>query len=286
MQMQTHATYHVPDAHPNLMTAYPGFERDLKFVPADPAKARTLSRRHVEQFNADGFLKPFTAMSEANMEEHRALFDGLLAGELASGRGSYSMDGLHNRVAELYDIVLLPSILNVVEDLLGPNLVCWGTHYFCKMAGDRKQVSWHQDASFWPLTPSRNVTVWLAIDQASVENGCMRVIPGSHLHGQIAFRRSQEQEQSVLNQTVENPFNYGGDPVDVELRPGQFSVHSDLLLHGSNPNMSTRRRCGLTIRYIPASVRAPSDWRAGQSIICRGTDPATRWSHAPRPKAV
>ena len=104
--------------------------------------------------------------------------------------------------------------------------------------------------SYWPLSPSKTVTVWLAIDDASVENGAMTVIPKSHLHGQIAFERSTAEEKNVLGQTVHGALSYGDAPFPFEMKAGQMSLHSDLLLHGSEPNTSDRRRCGLTMRFV------------------------------------
>ena len=109
------------------------------------------------------------------------------------------------------------------------------THYFCKEPGDTKQVTWHQDASYWPLTPSKVVTVWLAIDDADEENSAMKVIPGSHLHAQIPFEHSTVEENNVLGQSVHQAEDYGEAPVAFEMKAGQISLHTDLLLHGSEP---------------------------------------------------
>ena len=172
--------------------------------------------------------------------------------------------------------------MDCVQDVIGANVICWGTHYFCKMPNDGKRVSWHQDASYWPLTPSKTVTVWLAIDDTDAENGAMQVVPGSHLHGQIAYETSKKKEANILGQTALNPLNYGHPPNLLEMRAGQISLHTDLLLHGSEPNRSHRRRCGLTIRYVPAEVRALNGWN-GNAIVCRGEDPSGHWKHQPRP---
>jgi ectoine hydroxylase-related dioxygenase (phytanoyl-CoA dioxygenase family) len=151
------------------------------------------------------------------------------------------------------------------------------------MPGDDMGVSWHQDCSYWALTPSKTVTVWLAIDDADRENGCMRVIPGSHLHGHLSFRESDSNEHNVLSQTIPGAEQFG-TPVDIELKAGEISLHSDLLVHGSLPNRSKRRRCGLTLRYCPPDVHAYWDWNK-VSIICRGEDPTGHWANVPRPTA-
>jgi ectoine hydroxylase-related dioxygenase (phytanoyl-CoA dioxygenase family) len=149
------------------------------------------------------------------------------------------------------------------------------------MPGDGKRVAWHQDSSYWPLTPSKAVTAWLAIDDADVENACMRYIPGSHRLGHLTYTLSENDEANVLNQTVPDAEALG-QPVDVELKAGEISIHSDLLLHGSEANQSDRRRCGLTLRYCPASVRAGLGWNE-KGVIVSGRDDSGHWANPPRP---
>src|SRR5262249_24702339 len=157
------------------------------------------------------------------------------------------------------DLLTDRRIVACVRDLLGNDVVGWGSHFYCKMPHDGKAVAWHQDASYWPLNPAKAVTAWLAIDDADIENACMRFIPGSHHHGRLTWRPSDAAEHNVLNQTIENPLQYGREICD-ELKAGEISLHSDLLLHGSRANDSDRRRCGLTLRYCSADVRASLDW--------------------------
>jgi non-haem Fe2+, alpha-ketoglutarate-dependent halogenase len=168
-----------------------------------------------------------------------------------------------------------------MRDLLGENVVCWGSHYFCKMPRDPKTVSWHQDSAYWPLSPSKTATVWLAIDDADPENASLRVVPGSHLHGLIPSRPSTSDENNVLWTSIDRAERFG-EPVSLRLRAGQFSIHSDLVLHGSRANLSARRRCGLTLRYCPVDVRSYKGWNA-QSIIVSGHDESGHWRHLPRP---
>jgi len=171
-----------------------------------------------------------------------------------------------------------------VKDLLGENVIGWGSHFFCKMPGDGKRVAWHQDASYWPLSPSKAVTIWLAIDDASPENACMRYIPRSHHLGHLTYRLSETDEANVLNQTVEGVEQLE-PPVDVARQAGEISIHSDLLLHGSEANTSARRRCGLTLRYCPADVTAGLGWNA-KGVIVSGSDAAAHWANPPRPAAA
>ncbi len=255
--------------------------RDLRFHPARTETARTLTPEQVVGFNRDGFARPFRVYSEAEIAEIREYFDHLLARYVAEGKDSYSISSAHLRHGKVYDILTNPRIVALVKDILGEDVVGWGTHFFCKMPRDGKAVAWHQDASYWPLSPSKAVTVWLAIDDADPENANMRFIAGSHHVGHLTFRPSDPSEHNVLNQTIENAEQYG--PIaDDELKAGECSLHSDLLLHGSEANASDRRRCGLTIRYAAADVRAGMDWNQ-KGVVVSGRDASGHWADRPRP---
>jgi ectoine hydroxylase-related dioxygenase (phytanoyl-CoA dioxygenase family) len=256
-------------------------DRDLRFHPASTTAPAVLSAQQIDAFNRDGFLKSIRIFSAAEIAEIRSYFDQLLERTLAAGGDSYSISTAHLSHGRVYDILSDERIVSRVCDLLGENVVAWGSHFFCKMPNDGKRVAWHQDASYWPLSPSKTATVWLAIDDADVENGCMRFLAGSQVYGHLTYRPSTPAEHNVLDQTVENAEQYG-TVVDVELTAGEVSIHSDLLLHGSEANTSTRRRCGLTLRYCAADVRAGMEWNQ-KGVIVRGADPSGHWANPPRP---
>lgn len=255
--------------------------RQAGFIPADPVLARTLHPDQVEAFNRDGIIGPFTVHSPEEAQANRAAFDAMLAAFRAQGRDSYAINGFHDRCATIWDMATNPRILDLVEDLIGPDIVVWGTHFFCKMPGDGKAVAWHQDATYWPLTPTRTVTAWIAIDDADAGNGAMRVIPGSHRHGALPVRPSRSEDNNVLWEQSDGWERFGA-PASFTWRAGQCTLHSDLLLHGSEPNRSDRRRCGLTVRYAAAEVRSWDGWN-GKAILCRGEDRDAHWTHHPRP---
>src|SRR5690349_14455920 len=256
-------------------------ERDLRFHPSTTENPRALTRGQIVAFNRDGYLKGIRIFGDAEIAEIRGYFDDLLARTLAAGGDSYSISTAHLRYGRVYDLLRDARIVACVSDLIGQNAIGWGSHFFCKMPGDGKRVSWHQDASYWPLTPSKVVTVWLAIDDASVENACMRYIPASHLLGHLTYTLSENDEANVLNQTVAGAEDLGA-PVDVELKAGEISIHSDLLLHGSEANESQRRRCGLTLGSCPADVRAELGWNA-KGVVVSGRDESGHWANPPRP---
>lgn len=256
-------------------------ERRLQFHPSTVTNPQVLTADQIAAYNRDGYVKGLRVFSATEMAEHRRYFDELLAQVMAAGKDSYSISTAHLRYGRVYDLLTHPRIVAYVKDILGEDVVGWGSHYFCKMPHDGKRVSWHQDASFWPMSPSKTVTVWLAIDDADVANACMRFVPGSHHYGHLTYHLSEEAENNVLNQTVDNAEQFG-DPVDDELQAGEMSMHSDLLLHGSEANESDRRRCGLTLRYCAADVRAGMDWNA-KGVIVSGSDPSGHWANPPRP---
>jgi non-haem Fe2+, alpha-ketoglutarate-dependent halogenase len=257
-------------------------ERDLRFHPSTTERPAAFTPEQIAAFNRDGYLAGIRIFNSEEIAGIRRYFDELLAKTLAAGGNSYSISTAHLQHGRVYDILTHPCIVTRIKDLLGENVIAWGSHFFCKMPGDGKRVSWHQDSSYWPLTPSMAVTAWLAIDDASVENACMRYIPGSHHLGHLTYTLSEGDEANVLNQTVAGAETLG-EPVNVELKAGEISIHSDLLLHGSEANESSKRRCGLTLRYCPAIVRAGLGWNA-KGVVVSGKDESAHWANPPRPQ--
>ncbi len=268
----------IPNPSPSQLAQLP---RQMGFFPVTNASPKTLSPAQIQQYNENGYLMPFSGLDRDEAREIRAFFDGILAAYIELGKSSYSINTAHLRFARIYQLVQHPRILDAVSDLLGPNVVCWGSHFFCKMPHDGKRVPWHQDSTYWPLTPTKTVTVWLAIDDADPENANMKFIPRSHLHGLIDYDETQD-ANTVLDLAVRNPNSYGDAEVDVQLKAGQFSMHSDLLLHGSQANESDRRRCGLTIRYAAADVTTWYDWHK-KGFVVRGENINGHWANPEMP---
>jgi len=156
-------------------------------------------------------------------------------------------------------------LLDIAEKFIGPNIALFASHYFSKPPHDGLPVLWHQDGSYWPLDPCEVVTLWLAVDDSTPENGCLRVLPGTH---RLEF------QEHVRETSIENVLSSGiagideSAAVDVILKAGSVSVHHPNLIHGSNANTSDKRRCGLTIRYIPTSTRITKP--IGAPFLIRG----------------
>lgn len=145
-------------------------------------------------------------------------------------------------------------LLDVAEQFIGPNIALFASHYINKPPFSGRPVLWHQDGSYWPLDPMEVVTLWLAIDESTPENGGMRVIPSTH-RLDLQEMQANTDVDSVLGSEIAVEHVDESQAVDLILAPGDVSVHNPTIVHGSSANTSPRRRCGLTIRYIPTSTR-------------------------------
>lgn len=254
-------------------------DQDLRFQPVNPAASHRLSADQIATYNHAGFLQPFDIFTSAEMADIRAYIDGLMTA--MGDAGAYGINCYQARLSGLYDIACEPRIIDYVEDLIGPNILCWASAVLSKKPHDPKAVPWHQDASFWALSPARTVTVWLAIDDADEANSAMRFIPGTHDKGALPVAET-DGDANVFHKGTANAEAMGA-PFTNTLKAGQISLHADMLVHGSLANRSDRRRCGLTLRYCPPEVTITDPaWAKGvEAILCRGQ--GGDWVTHPRP---
>lgn len=167
-----------------------------------------------------------------------------------------------------------PRILDAVESLHGPDLLCWGAQFFAKPAGHPSYVSWHQDATYWGLSSPDVVTAWVALTPSTPQSGCMKVVPGTHLR-QVEHV-DQFADANLLSRGQEIAVEVDEDAaLDVVLAPGQMSLHHVLLFHGSEPNTANHSRVGFAIRYIPTRLKQLSGIRDSATLV-RGED---RYGH-------
>lgn len=176
-------------------------------------------------------------------------------------------------------------LLDIAEMFIGPNIALFASHYISKPPTDGRPVLWHQDGSYWPLAPMEVVTLWLAVDDSTPTNGCMRVIPGTHRMELHEMQRSVD-VPNVLSSHMDPALVDDSKAIDFVLKAGDVSVHHPNIIHGSNPNTSAQRRCGLTIRYIPTSTRITSKEPWPCAFLLRGEFVPGVNDYAPRPKYV
>ncbi len=174
-------------------------------------------------------------------------------------------------------------LLDVAEALIGSNIGLFAADYICKQPEKGKGVQWHQDGNYWPLDPMEVITIWFAVTESVRENGCVRMIPGSHQLGLQKHSSEKESENYILNQVDPSALNES-NAVDIELAPGDISVHHPLLLHGSQPNTSKYWRRGGSIQYIPTTTRITRDWPC--AFIFRGDAIEGINTYQPFPKYI
>jgi hypothetical protein len=241
-----------------------------------------LSPEAVARYRRDGFYFPVRVLSPAEAAGYRARLEaverergGPLGGELRH-KG-------HLLFTWLGELIRHPRILDAVEDLLGPNLLCWSSSFFIKEARDPAFVSWHQDSTYWGLSEPDVVTAWVALSESSIESGAMRMIPGTHTE-QVAHRDTFAPD-NLLSRGQEIAVEVDeARAVDVVLRPGEMSLHHVRMFHGSPPNRSADRRIGYAIRYIPTRLRQV-DGAGDSATLVRGVDEYHHFDHEEVPAA-
>jgi ectoine hydroxylase-related dioxygenase (phytanoyl-CoA dioxygenase family) len=219
-----------------------------------------LSAAEIEAFRADGLAIPRYRLPSDTLAIMRAALDRLLADnptvrpeQLISAHISRGNTENINGDAAFLELARAPAILDMVEQLIGPDIVLWGCQIFCKPPQDGQEVPWHQDGRYWPIRPVATVTAWVALDDSTADNGCMRFLPGSHQASRSYRHRQDMRPDIALDLAIDDDLDFTAAR-NVELEAGQLSLHDVFLVHGSNPNRSSRRRAGVAIRYMPASA--------------------------------
>ena len=247
-----------------------------------------LSDDLANRYERDGFVTGLDAFSPQEIAGHCREFDDL---ERRLGREKCQIgiqDG-HFREKFIWKLATNSQVLDSVAQIMGTDILLLGTHFFCKYL-DRSAtyyVAWHQDVTYWGLQPQIAHTAWLAIDDSDVENGCMRVLRGSH-RGAIRPHGTASRTGNLLsiNQAIREEELDLGRAVDLVLKAGQMSIHHGQLVHSSNPNTSDRRRCGLVVRFVPPWVKQVQKNSVGnnwEAILVRGEDSFHHFPHIAPP---
>lgn len=223
-----------------------------------------------EQYDRDGYAVYRHVLDADLVAEASAHVDWLLAKNPAL-RPEQLHHNLMTRDPFWVRLIADPRLVDIAAEYIGPDVALFASHYISKPPGDGQPVLWHQDGYYWPLEPMEVVTLWLAVDPSTPENGCMRVIPGTQ-DLDLQEMHATPGDANVLGSAMADDMVDAERAVDLVLEPGDVSVHHPNIVHGSNANASSIRRCGLTIRYIPATTRIVTDnppW-AG-AFLLRGT---------------
>ena len=240
---------------------------------------RRLTAEQVERYHCDGFCAPVEVMSAGEAAQYRLRLEAAEQ-HYPAALGPTARNNPHLAFTVLDEIVHHPAILDAVEDLIGPDILCWGTVLFVKEPGSKGYVSWHQDLTYVPLQPPDGVTAWLALSPATLESGCMRMLPASHLDG-IRPHHDTFGADNILTrgQNIEGVDTQAA--VDVPLAPGQISLHHGHTVHASPPNRGADRRVGVAIQqYLPPHVHERDG--GGYAQLVRGHDTGGNFRHLER----
>jgi len=228
-----------------------------------------LSEAAVAHYQEHGYYAPIRVMRAADAEAVRSQLEAHEAGH-GMLKGSMRHKS-HLLFTWLDGLIRQPAILDAVESVIGPDILCWSSSFFIKEAHDPGFVSWHQDSTYWGLDPADIVTAWVALSESTAENGAMRVIPDTQKLEQIAHRDTFAAD-NLLTRGQEIAVEVDdGKAVMLSLQPGEMSLHHVRLIHGSDPNPSARRRIGFAIRYLPTHVRQVVGTRDSATLV-RGVD--------------
>ncbi len=242
--------------------------------------AGSLTAAEVARFQSEGHLSPYRAMSAeaaagcaAKIAEYETI--------LGEDPQRYFKIKAHIAAPWMIELAKNKAILDAVESLIGPDILLFGSSLFAKRANDTRFVSWHQDSAYYGLDPHDEVTVWVAFTPSTKQNGCLRVLPGSH----IGPDRTHEETYDPQNLLARGQSIQGVEDdraVYMELEAGEFSIHHERTVHGSLANMSGEPRIGLAFFYMPAATRSTIGRRSALPV--RGEDRHGHWDMDPLPK--
>jgi non-haem Fe2+, alpha-ketoglutarate-dependent halogenase len=237
----------------------------------------------LDAYRRDGFSFPLSALSNSETTALRTKLE-----ELEVQHGGKLPPHINRKphvlLTWLNELIRHPRILDAVEKILGPDILCWGSGFFIKNRHDKARVTWHQDSTYWGLSSPDIVTAWVAFTPSIAANGCMRVVPGTHLLKQLPHEDTFASD-NLLSRGQEIAVEVDESrAVDIVLEPGQMSLHHVLLVHGSEPNNSELRRIGFAIRYLPTHVKQLTALTDSATLV-RGSDHYRHFLPEPVPQS-
>lgn len=229
---------------------------------------KILANKEIENYHKNGFFFPVRVMSPIDANFYRRKLE-----KYEGSQGPLSGNDRHKThllFTWIDSLVRHPQILDAVEDIIGPNILCWSSNFFIKEAKDNTFVSWHQDSTYWGLDPNNVITAWIALSDASVSTGPMEVIPKSHIWKNQAHTQTFN-KSNLLSRGQELSMDLSKEEtVIMPLKAGEISLHHIKLAHSSKPNNTDDRRIGLAVRYIKPDVKNKNT--NDSALLVRGQD--------------
>ncbi len=234
----------------------------------------SVTDEQVAYYNENGYLKYGRIFARAELDELRDYVDDMIAA-LPEGKRPEHMDVPHFEHPYLFKYLADARVLDVIERFIGPHILLWSSHFVSKPKSRGLPAPWHQDGVYWDgrLQPMHVITMWLAVDESRVKNGCMRVIAGSHKLRNRRYEQVDPDKHIFGTEVVAEDMD-ASRIVNLELAVGECHFHDAFTIHGSDANTSQKRRCGYTMRYMPADVRChdPSLRSDHRIYLLRGED--------------
>lgn len=242
-----------------------------------------------QQYAKDGYYFPIKALEQDEVQTFHSQFLDFYEHNRQqlnslSPREQYSvLSETHTAQEWVYHLAAHPRVLDAVESVLGPNLLIWGSRWFLKMPGDKTYVSWHQDGTYWGLHPPEVTTAWIALSESTMENGCMRVVPGSHKAGMLPQTDTYDPENALSRGQEIAVEVEESEAIGLILQPGEMSLHHIGIVHGSKVNTSGQPRIGIAVRYITPEV-VQDQVEHPLAMLVRGSDDSNHFEHLPPPQ--
>ncbi len=232
---------------------------------------KRLTQQQVEQYHREGYTAPIPVLSIEQVRRFREAYEELEAA-LGGRPKATELAQLAKNFRWAWDLVRHEAVLDAVEDVLGPHIICWADSVFPKQPHDPGFVTFHQDATYWGLSSTQVTTAWIALTESTPANGCMRVVPGTHTH-QIHPHNDTWADDNLLSRGQEVEVDVDEDDVvDLVLQPGEMSLHHVKIIHGSNANRSDRKRIGYAPRYVTPEVKQVQIEERQRAVLARGRD--------------
>lgn len=249
---------------------------------------KLLGQDAVSRYRAEGFAFPFRAFPAAKAAAYRAEVERTCAG---AAEPAAALSGTKSYRVKPYllfpwaaDLVREPAVLDAVEDLVGPDILVFHTTMWWKPKGSPSRVPWHQDGTYFGLAPHEHVTAWVALSPSNTGTGCVRILPRSHLAGQMPHADHRDPTLMLSRGQTVTAAVEGARSVPMVLEPGEFSLHHTMAVHASDPNTGDDDRIGIGVSYIPTRVRHVGPVRLSATLV-RGRDAHGHFDPEPRPEA-
>jgi ectoine hydroxylase-related dioxygenase (phytanoyl-CoA dioxygenase family) len=221
----------------------------------------------IEQFHEEGYSGPVQGLTLQEADTYyNHFFDVIGQSKFEPGPTKMNMSAWHQKHLWAYELATHPSIVDAIKQILGDDIVLWAMHFWYKEPNNSKFIPWHQDINYWPMEPAINATAWISLGWSVLENGCLRVIPGSHKS--IVKHVATGDDKSQFGDALPKEAIDESKAVDLEMSPGQIAFFNEATFHGSKMNSSNIPRVAFSVRYTTPEVKfLMEEWGGDTSRI-------------------